>query len=77
MKRKHSEQYAKIALAIKEARLEKGYSQEELARRLCLSKSYISKIEAPNCEKSFSLEVLFDMAEVLEVPVVRFFNYLE
>ena len=33
-----------------------------------ISISYLTKIEAPNCDQPFSLEVIFDIAEVLEIP---------
>ncbi|WP_409991409.1 helix-turn-helix domain-containing protein [Paranoxybacillus vitaminiphilus] len=42
-----------------------------------MSKSYISKIEVPNTDKPFSLEVLFDIAEALEVSVTSFFQYID
>jgi transcriptional regulator with XRE-family HTH domain len=34
-----------------------------------VSKSYISKIEAPNSKKTFSLDILFALADVLEVDI--------
>jgi transcriptional regulator with XRE-family HTH domain len=69
---KHSEKYKKIGQKIKYYRKLKGLSQEELAFRISISKSYLSKIEAPNCDKPFSLEVLFDIADALDVPVNMF-----
>ena len=36
--------------------------------RTGISISYLTKIEAPNCDQPFSLEVIFDIAEVLEIP---------
>lgn len=77
MKSKHFQSYAKVARAIKEARMEKGLSQEELADKIGVSKSYISKIEAPNCDKSFSLEIMFEIACALQVPVRQLLKYLE
>lgn len=61
MSQKHSEQYKIIGQAIKKY-------QEQLADRVSISISYLTKIEAPNCDQPFSLEVIFDIAEVLEIP---------
>ena len=73
---KHSEKYKNIGRRIQFFRNQKGLSQEELALKVSISKSYLSKIEAPNCDKPFSLEVLFDFAEALEIPIEYFFqNY--
>lgn len=71
MSQKHSEQYKIIGQAIKKYRKQRGLTQEQLADRVSISISYltkITKIEAPNCDQPFSLEVIFDIAEVLEIP---------
>ena len=69
MDKKHSEKFKEIAKKIKYYREQKGLSQEKLAGMVSISVSYLSKIEAPNCDKTFSLYVLFDIAQALEVPV--------
>lgn len=46
-------------------------TQQELAERAGISLSYLSKIEAINCNKSFSLHVLFDIADALGVDVKK------
>lgn len=66
MSQKHSEQYKIIGQAIKKYRKQRGLTQEQLADRVSISISYLTKIEAPNCDQPFSLEVIFDIAEVLE-----------
>jgi len=58
----------KIGNFLKKLRKEKGITQEQLADRVSISISYLTKIEAPNCDQPFSLEVIFDIAEVLEIP---------
>ena len=68
MSQKHSEQYKIIGQAIKKYRKQRGLTQEQLADRVSISISYLTKIEAPNCDQPFSLEVIFDIAEVLEIP---------
>jgi len=70
----HNERFKKISENIKRIRLEKGITQKQLAEMAGISFSYLSKIEAVNCNKSFSLHVLFDIADVLEEDIVRFFK---
>jgi len=76
MKNNHFNKYSLIGKAIKEERTLRGLSQNELALRIGISKSYLSKIEAPNCNKAFSLELIFDLAEELEIPITQLFKYL-
>jgi transcriptional regulator with XRE-family HTH domain len=68
---KHSDKYKKIGNRIKFYRNKNKLSQAELAIKAGISKSYLSKIEAENCDKSFSLEVLFDIADALEIPIIK------
>ena len=42
----HSEDYRKIIKLLKEARLEIGLSQQDVARKLGKPQSYVSKIES-------------------------------
>lgn len=69
MENKYSTRYKLIGQQIQRYRKNKGFTQEELALKVGISKSYLSKIEAENCDKSFSLEVLFEIADALDIPV--------
>lgn len=69
MSQKHSQEYKNISQTICKYRKLRGLTQEQLADRACISISYLTKIEAPNCDQPFSLEVILDIAEVLEVSV--------
>jgi len=69
MTSKYSNKYKNIGLLIKYYRKLKGLTQDELANKAGISKSYLSKIEAQNCEKPFSLEVLFEISDALDVPI--------
>jgi transcriptional regulator with XRE-family HTH domain len=71
---KHTERYRKIGQAIQRHRKQKGLTQEELAEKISISLSYLTKIEAPNCDKPFSLEVLFDIADALEIHAEDLFE---
>lgn len=77
MENKHKKKYKLIAKAIVEYRKEAGITQKQLAEKLGISISYISKIEAPNTNKSFSLEILFDIADILDVSVINLLKYLD
>lgn len=75
MLNKYVDNYMKIGQNIKKYRKLLGLSQEELADKMNMSRSYLSKIEAPNCEKSFSVETLFVIAEALEIPVYKLLQF--
>lgn len=66
---KHNDKYNEIGLRIAKYRLQKGITQEELANSVGVSYSYITQIEAPNVVKKMSLEVLFDIAETLDIDI--------
>ncbi|MFX3625129.1 MAG: helix-turn-helix domain-containing protein [Ectobacillus sp.] len=75
--KRHSKKYIAIGRAISEIRKEKRLTQEQLADGVGISKSYLSKIEAQNTEKAFSIEILFDLADFLDVDVQEFFKYVD
>lgn len=66
---KYSDRYKKIGQKIKYYRRRKGLTQQELADKISISLSYLTKIEAQNCDKPFSLEVLFEVSDALNKPV--------
>lgn len=69
MNLKHSERFKNIGIKISKYRIKKGLTQEQLANKVGISYSYITQIEAPNVVKKMSLEVLFDIADVLKIDV--------
>ena len=69
MSLKHSERYKNIGMKISKYRNQKGLTQEQLANDVGISYSYLTQIEAPNVVKKMSLEVLFDIADVLDIDV--------
>lgn len=77
MKTSYDERYRQIAKRIAYYRMKRGLSQDELADKINISKSYLSKIEAPNSTKAYSLDVLFAIADGLEVDVIQFFKPIE
>ena len=56
-----------LGLTIAALRKMKGMSQEQLAEKAKISRSHLSSIEAPNIVRPFSVEVLYNIADALEV----------
>lgn len=72
MKQEHAEKYRQIGLKIAYYRKLRGLTQEELAERVGLTPAFIGHIEAPNISKAISMDTLFDIATLLEIPPSRF-----
>lgn len=70
-------QFLQLGLTISYYRKLKGLTQEELAKAVGLSRTHISNIEAPGMKLSVSLDKLFDIADVLKVPVAKLFEFRE
>ena len=54
-----------------------GLTQEQLAERLGISRQHLGAIEAPNICRPISLELLFNIAAVLEVDPARLLTFRE
>ena len=52
----------------------KGITQAELAEKVNISRTHMGNIEAPNMVKPISLELAFDIADALEIPVSKLFE---
>lgn len=72
MKTIYKEQYRQIGIKIAYYRKLRGLSQEELAEQVGVTPAFIGHLEAPNISKTLSLDTLFDIAAVLEVPPHKF-----
>lgn len=73
MDNKHSEKYIRIGLNISLQRKLKKMTQIELAEKIGISRTHMSNIEAPNMVTPVSLEVLFNICDVLDIsPEVLF-----
>lgn len=64
---KNRDRFIELGITIAALRKMKGMSQEQLAFRAKISRSHLSAIEAPNVVHPFSLEVLFNIADALEI----------
>ena len=74
MSYKYSTRYQAIGQHIQKVRQSRGLTQEDLAEKAGISISYLTKIEAQNCDKPFSLEVVFDIADALNVLPAELLN---
>lgn len=72
---KRINEFRLLGLTIAYYRKLRGLKQAELAEATNLSRTHISNIEAPNGKTSISLNKLFDIADVLEVPVKDLFDF--
>lgn len=68
-----NERFKKIGLKIAYYRKLKGYTQLQLAERLEISRTHMSNIEAPNKCTSISLDLLFNIADELDIDVKDLF----
>lgn len=73
MNRAHSEEYKKLGLNIAYYRKERGLSQIQLAERIDISRTHMSRIENNDC--AVSLDVIFSIAKALEVPIDKLFEF--
>ncbi len=68
MDNKYINKFRIIGLNIAYYRKLRGLTQLQLAELVNVSRTHISNIEAPNMPTSISLEKLFDIADVLDIP---------
>lgn len=61
--------YKMIGLKIAYYRKLRGYTQEYLAGKIGITRTYLSQIERGNKGKSYSLETLLLVAEALDIDV--------
>ncbi len=56
-----------LGITIAFARKLRGMSQEQLAEKAGISRSHLSAIEAPNLVRAFSVDILFSIADALNL----------
>ena len=69
-----TELYHVIGANIKYYREQAKLTQVQLAEKAQISISYLSKIEATGCDKSLSISVLNQIANVLCIDISEFFK---
>lgn len=65
--------YNVIGKNIKKFRIQKGLTQRQLAEKLLLSDSFISKLESVT-HQTISIDTLEQIAIILDVDIKEFFN---
>ena len=75
LKDEYREQYQQFGLNVVYYRKKKRYSQTQLAELVDIHRTYVSAIELGKVSVSF--DVLFKLAEVLEIPPHKLFEFRE
>ena len=75
MDKNQYEKYKKLGLNIAYYRKDRGYTQMLLAEHLDIDRAHMQKIES--AKAGVSLDVLFRLSDVLQVPVHKFFEFRE
>ena len=73
MKIEQIEKYRRLWLNIAYYRKIKGLSQSQLAELLDISRTHMSRIETADC--AVSLDVVFDICDVLGITPDRLFDF--
>ena len=68
MKTEFPERYITLGLKIAYYRKKAGFTQEVLAEMIDKSVSFVGQVEGPGTVKGISLETLFKIAQVLNIP---------
>ena len=63
----NTERYRDLGCAIAYYRKRQGITQEQLAEKVGISRQHMGAIEAPNMVRAISLDVLFNIATVLNI----------
>lgn len=73
MQEEHKPQYRYLGLNIAYYRKEKRLSQIQLAEKVNISRTHMSRIETADC--AVSLDVVFDICRVLDVSPKEMFDF--
>ena len=74
METKHRDQFIRFGLKVQYYRKLQGMTQEAFADEIGKSWSFVAKIESPTRPFGVSMETLFTIADVLQVPVAKLFE---
>ena len=72
---KNRDRFIELGLTISALRKMRGMSQDKLAEKAGISRSHLSAIEAPNTLRPFSLEILYNIADALDVDAGDLLNH--
>lgn len=75
MQQHQQDKYRKLGLNIAYYRKIKNLSQIQLAEKINISRTHMSRIETADC--AVSLDVVFDICDVLSVSPSKLFDFRE
>ena len=73
--RDHNDRFVQIGLNIAFYRKRQKLTQLQLAEAVDISRTHMSAIEAPNMDRSLSLETLFDIADALGIEPAKLLEF--
>ena len=73
MRQQQQDKYKHLGLNIAYYRKEKGLSQSQLAELLNISRTHMSRIETADC--AVSLDVVFDICDILGIKATKLFDF--
>ncbi len=73
----YESEYMQLGLKIAYYRKLRGLTQEQLAEKINRTPAFIGHVEAPNINKAVSLDTLFEIAKVLNIPAYKFLMFDE
>lgn len=68
------DEYIKFGLKVQYYRKLRGMTQEDFADKIGKSWSFVAKIESPTRVFGVSMETMFTIAQILNVPVSKLFE---
>ncbi len=77
VKKEHIAQYRALGIKLSYYRRMRGMTQAELAEKIGKTTAFVGMVEAPNVNKAISLDTLFDIAKVLQIPAYQFLMHDE
>ena len=75
MQKHHYQKYKSLGLNIAYFRKSQNLSQEQLAEKINISRTHMSRIETADC--AVSLDVVFEICDVLNIPPIKLFDFRE
>ena len=73
MEKQQLDNYKQLGLNIAYYRKAKGLSQIQLAEKINISRTHMSRIETADC--AVSLDVIFSICDVLEIKPYKLFDF--
>ena len=71
----NTQKFIEVGYNIAYYRKHAGLTQEQLAERVGISRQHMGAIEAPNICRPLSLDLLFNIAAVLEIDPARLLTF--